>query len=74
MINKIISTKCIGYSADFSQSHYQTLAMVSGERRTTYQTIHKDKELGYAIGGYLTKAKPYVEVPLTFCQPYKDGM
>lgn len=65
MINKIISTKCIGYNKDYSQRHYQSeVIMISGEQKTLYETT-------YMISGFImkegfTKIKPRIEVPLNF--------
>lgn len=71
MIEKFISTKCIGYNKDYSQHHFQSVAiMTSGEQKTLYQTNYMIS--GSIMEGCLTEIKPDVEVSVTPLQTAQD--
>ena len=72
IIDKFISEKCIEYSGNFNQYHYQADVMTTtGKPKTIYRTTTISPVW---LMGNPTELKPFVEVPQTSLQTNEDGL
>ena len=62
---RYISQQCMGYNADFSQSHFENVVeFQDGSLKTMYST-HTTLHNGMGVVSNLNDHRPYVAVPKT---------
>jgi len=73
MIEKFLNRKCIGYSADFKQTHIKhRVKMRSGEIKTMYST-DTYKPDGTETIGELKEEEPYVSIRLISTEDKREA-